>query len=78
VLGDIVLTPFAGAGAYNKGDGKDLGGTFEIRSSIEAAYEFENRMRIGLEYAHLSNAGINKQNFGEEEIYLTFSFPIGE
>jgi hypothetical protein len=77
VIGNIVLTPFSGVGAYSEGDSKDLGGTFEIRSSLEISYEFENRQRIGMVFAHLSNAGINDSNPGEEELMLTYSFPFG-
>lgn len=77
VFGSVVLTPFVGVGAYSEGNSKDLGGTFQIRSSLEISYEFGNRMRTGLIFAHLSNAGIYDSNPGEEELMLTFSFPLG-
>jgi lipid A 3-O-deacylase len=77
VIGKVILTPFVGVGAYSKGNSKDLGGTFQIRSSLETAYEFENGQRLGLIFAHLSNAGIYDSNPGEEELMLTFSFPLG-
>lgn len=76
-IGPVIITPFAGVGAYSQGHSKDLGGTFEIRSSLEIAYEFDNRQRIGLIFAHLSNAGINDSNPGEEELMLTYSLPLG-
>jgi len=71
----LVVRPSVAAGAYEEGDGKDLGGTLQFRSGIEVAWQFENRMRLGLEFYHRSNAGIYDDNPGEESLMLTFAAP---
>ena len=35
-------------GLYSRGTGVDLGGSIELRSGIEVAYQLENGMRLGL------------------------------
>jgi hypothetical protein len=71
----LVVRPSVAAGAYEEGDGKDLGGTLEFRSGVEVAWQFDNRMRLGLELYHRSNAGIYDHNPGEESLMLNFSAP---
>ncbi|MCG8457400.1 MAG: acyloxyacyl hydrolase [Holophagales bacterium] len=59
--------------AYEQGDGKNLGGTVEFRSSIDLAYRLKNGSRIGLSFYHLSNARIYRVNPGSESLVLTWS-----
>ncbi|MEM6793177.1 MAG: acyloxyacyl hydrolase [Acidobacteriota bacterium] len=58
---------------YEDGDGKDLGGVLEFRSSFEIAYRFDNGHRLGLSVYHLSNASIYDFNPGSESVILTWS-----
>jgi lipid A 3-O-deacylase len=60
-------------GAYQRGNGKDLGRGFEFRSAIDVSYEARPGMRFGAALAHLSNAGISEQNPGLETITFTFA-----
>jgi hypothetical protein len=78
-VGPIILTPLAGLGAWWKGDRKDenLGGTFEFRLSLEAAYAFSNGSRLGLRIGHISNADTHKVNPGENDVMLTYALPLG-
>jgi lipid A 3-O-deacylase len=76
-LGDLVLTPLAGIGGYHRGNGEHLGGTFEFRLSLAAAYEFADRSRLGLQYGHISNAATHDINPGDNELLATYSFPLG-
>ncbi|MFA5515787.1 MAG: acyloxyacyl hydrolase [Desulfuromonadales bacterium] len=71
-----VFTPLTSAGAYSRGDGADLGGTLQFRTSLSVAYQFKNLSRLGVSIAHMSNANIYDQNPGEEEIYLVLAFPF--
>lgn len=71
--GNVVLTPLLGIGGYTQGDSKDLGGVFQFRTGFGAAYEFTPGMRLGVSYAHVSNAHIHDENPGEEELYLTYA-----
>jgi hypothetical protein len=74
--GNFVLTPFLALGGYAEGDGPDLGGVFQFRSSIALSYEFAGKARLGLSFAHISNAGIYDDNPGAEEIYVFYSMPF--
>ena len=55
-----VVMPNAAVGYYDKGDGKDLGSHAEFKTGVEFAYRFDNAMRLGLAFDHISNAGITK------------------
>ncbi len=70
----FIATPVLSVGAYSQGAGPDLGGTLEFRSSITLAYELENKSRIGVGIAHISNASIHDENPGENEILVSYSF----
>ncbi len=76
VRGNLVLTPFAAAGGYRRGDSKDLGGVFAFRVGIGCSWQLANRSRIGVEIAHISNAYTQHINPGEEEFHLTFALPF--
>ena len=76
-LGDVVITPLAGVGGYHRGGGEDLGGTFEFRLSLGAAYEFAGGTRLGLQFGHISNGGSHRINPGENELLVTYAFPLG-
>ena len=71
------LTPQLAMGGYRKGNSTDLGGVFQFRQSIDLGYRFDNGHRLGVRAAHISNADIHERNPGEEEILLTYSFPLG-
>lgn len=75
-VGNFVVTPLAGAGGYHEGDGKDLGGTFEFRLALTGAYQFADGVRLGVRLAHLSNAGLQASNPGENEILLVLDVPL--
>ena len=75
-FGHFVVTPLAGLGAYRRGDGPDLGGTFEFRLSIDAAYKFDDKSRLGLQIAHISNGGIYRRNPDDNELLVTYGIPL--
>ncbi len=70
------LTPLVSAGGYYQRGSKDLGGIFQFRSSITLAYQFDQGARLGLRLAHISNAHIYNNNPGENELLLTYEFPL--
>ncbi len=76
-FGDVFLTPQLGMGAYREGGSRDLGGVFQFRQSVDLAYRFENGHRLGAPIAHVSDAGIHESNPSEEEVFLTYSLPVG-
>lgn len=70
------LSPSVSAGLYKKGEGKDLGGAFEFRDSIEVNYKLEDGSRVGLALNHKSSAGINDSNPGTEVVQVVYSTPL--
>jgi len=73
----FVARPSFAVGAYSDGDGKDLGGTLEFRTALELAWMFMDRSRLGVELAHMSNAGIYDHNPGMETLTVNYSIPLG-
>ncbi|HTI87761.1 MAG TPA: acyloxyacyl hydrolase [Alphaproteobacteria bacterium] len=72
----VVVTPSFAPSFYWRGSSKDLGQPLEFRSSITAAYRFDDRSRLGVEFYHLSNAGMDKRNPGTEVLLLKYSLPF--
>jgi len=73
----FVVRPSASVGAYSEGNGRDLGGWFEFRTGVEVAWRFEDLTRLGIEFTHISNAGIYDVNPGTEMLTINYSVPLG-
>jgi len=69
-----VLTPNFAVAAYEDGAGKDLGHAIEFRTGLEVAYKLDESSHLGLGIYHLSNAGLDDKNPGEESVILSYSF----
>jgi hypothetical protein len=74
--GDFVVTPLGAIGGYHRGGSEDLGGTFQFRLSLNVAYELSGQSRLGVQFAHISNAGIQSRNPGDNEVLATYAIPI--
>lgn len=61
-------------GLYYKGQGVDLGFPLEFRSSLNLSYVFPGKSAIGIEFSHISNAGLGYQNPGIETLTLYYRF----
>ncbi len=72
----IVVTPSFAVGAFEEGDGKDLGHTLEFRSQIEIAYRFADRSRLALSFSHISNASLADSNPGAQSLMLSYALPF--
>jgi lipid A 3-O-deacylase len=72
----FILSPNAAVGGYFDGDGRRMGSTVEFRTGVEAAWEFDNKMRVGAAFHHISNAGIGDINPGVEELTFNLSIPL--
>ena len=77
-FGQFVVTPLGAVGGYRQGGGEDLGGAFQFRPSIAVSYEFADQSRIGVQIAHISNAGTGRDhlNPGPNEVLLTYAIPL--
>ena len=73
---DWEFTPSAGLGAYSRGNGLNLGGTFQFHLGLSLSYAVTDAGRLGLYLTHISNAGINGYNPGENSLLLTWSFSL--
>ena len=73
----FIVTPNFAPGLWYRGDGKELGSTIEFKSGAEFAWRFDDHSRLGLQFDHISNAGIGKHNPGTESLLLFWSFPFG-
>ena len=71
-----VLTPNVAAGYWARGGGIHLGSWWEFRSGAELDYRFADATRIGVAVHHMSNAGLTKQNPGEESVTLYYAVPL--
>lgn len=75
---NIIITPNTGVGWYNPGASNlDLDGRLEFRLQIEAAYEFENKHRLGVAISHISNASTADNNPGTEIANIYYHIPVG-
>jgi hypothetical protein len=73
----FVLTPNFDVGYWAKGNDKNLGSWVEFKSGAEFAYRFDDHSRLGIQFDHMSNAGLTKQNPGVQSLVLLYSIPIG-
>ncbi len=74
----IVFTPSFAPGIYFRGKGMDLGFPLEFRSSVELAYRFNNKSRLGAMFYHLSNASLSSHNPGTECLVFFYAFPLNK
>lgn len=63
-------------GAYHKGRGRDLGGNFQIRSSLEVGYELPSSVRLSIGLDHRSNADLYVFNPGLDGVHLRVTVPL--
>lgn len=71
-LGPFVLSPQTSIAAYEQGDSKDLGGTFQFMSGLGLSWEFADHSRLGLRYQHISNANLHDKNPGGDILLLNY------
>ena len=73
---NVVVTPNAALGYYYEGNDRDLGYPLEFRSGIEAAWQFDNGVRLGAAFHHLSNAELSDRNPGIETATINLAVPF--
>lgn len=65
-----------GVSLFENGDGIDLGGLVEFRSSFEIFANVGEASRIGIDYYHLSNARLYDTNPGANSLVLFYGHRI--
>jgi lipid A 3-O-deacylase len=76
VTDHLVFSPHFSPGLYYGGKGKNLGCPLEFRSGVDLAYEFNNEMRLGTQFWHISNASIGCRNPGANAWTLYIGIPL--
>ncbi|MFH1160954.1 MAG: acyloxyacyl hydrolase [bacterium] len=72
----LVRLSFA-PGLYKSSEIKsDLGFFLEFRTSLKLAYVFNDQSRLGIQFAHISNANLNKENPGVEALVVSYEIPL--
>lgn len=73
----IVITPSFAAVGYAREDGKNLGSPVVFRSGFDFQYRFDNDMRVGVAFHHMSMGKVfGSYNPGVEIVGATFSMPV--
>lgn len=79
------LSPFFGIGAYDKGDGRDLGSTALFQAGLSGMYVFDSGYRVGLAFTHESNGEVLPRNHsgclcnpGANNFLLTVAVPFAK
>ncbi len=75
--GHWFVSPTMAVGAFARGNGKNLGGTLEFRTTAEGGWQFDTGMRLGLLFSHTSNANIYNRNPGTEALLVSLQVPLG-
>ena len=79
----VALTLSTAAGGWHEGDlkpprGHPLGYPLEFRSGVDLAYRFDDRSRLGMGVYHISNAGLGKDNPGENTVEASYALPLAK
>jgi lipid A 3-O-deacylase len=72
----FLFSPNFAVGYYQKGEDKDLGFPLEFRSGAEVGWVFNNEMRLGAHFYHISNASLGHKNPGSESLVFFLAIPI--
>jgi hypothetical protein len=72
----LVIETGASAGYYESGDGVNLNYPLEFRLTLAALYRFKNYTRLGVSFAHISNANLGAPNPGTESFAVMLQVPL--
>jgi hypothetical protein len=72
----LYFTPSFAPGIYYQSKSKNLDFFLEFRSQFELTFVFENDVRIGFSFNHISNASIGVTNPGVESIAISYYIPF--
>jgi hypothetical protein len=68
------IEPSAGLGGYHRGDGLNLGGTFEFGLGVAASRAIGQNLRLGIDLTHISNANTHPKNPGMNSALMTLGW----
>jgi hypothetical protein len=68
------IQPWAAVGGYHRGNGIDLGGTFQFNLGLGISYAVRDNGRLGVAWTHISNADIHSLNPGVNSVIGTWTW----
>jgi hypothetical protein len=68
------IQPWAAMGGYHRGNGIDLGGTFQFHLGLGVSRAVSSNGRLGVAWTHISNANIHEKNPGVNSIIGTWTW----
>ena len=71
-----MLIPGFGVGIFNGSSEIELGNDVEFRSGVELAYQFRNKIRVGVAIIYLLNGGISSESSGAESLVISLWVPM--
>lgn len=78
IADDWVVTPALGIGGYHRGSSLDLGGIFQFHGGLTLAYRMSDAHRLGVSFAHISNASIHRKNKSVNSLLVIYSVPLDD
>ncbi len=72
-----VIWPGINLAAWEQGDSRDLGGTFQFMSEAYVGYRLPWNDLLGVSLQHISNAGIHDDNPGTDIVLVTYTVSFG-
>jgi hypothetical protein len=74
---NVVVWPGISATAWDEGDSRDLGGTFQFMSELYIGYRLPWDDLVGVSIQHISNADIHDDNPGGDIAMATYTLSFG-
>ncbi len=77
-LGSFVFTPSIGGGRYSENFGRDQNSAYQLRSSLELGYRFDNQSRFSLDYSRTTTTAQTVGGpVGGSALSFTYRAPTG-
>ena len=70
---NVVVWPGTNVAAWDAGDSRDLGGTFQFMSELYVGYRLPWDDLVGVSLQHVSNADIHDSNRGGDTLMATYT-----
>ena len=74
---NVVVWPGTSVAAWDEGDSRDLGGTFQFMSELYVGYRLPWDDLVGVSLQHISNADIHDANPGGDTLMATYTLSFG-
>lgn len=73
----VAVWPSFGVAGYRQGGGRDLGGIRQFHVEMAISYDVPDAGFLGVSWQHVSNAGSQPSNPGNDALFVTYTLPVG-